>query len=142
MKIVLINAPVTRHSPHASLALPLGLSYLGSALLAAGNDVSATDFKKNLDQILDSGGDYFVPKPFEPEDLAVDLYFLAETDFKPQPHTLSQLRITRSLELERARRSPKEGQKTPEAVVGKKPTEEEAPTEISGEISVFFDSFW
>jgi len=98
--------------------------------------VSATDFKKNLDQILDSGGEYFVPKPFEPEDLAVDLYFLAEADFKPQPHTLSQLRIARSLELERARRSPKEGKKTPEAVAGEKPTEEEAPTEISGEISV------
>jgi radical SAM superfamily enzyme YgiQ (UPF0313 family) len=44
VKIVLINAPVTRQSPHARLSLPLGLSYIGSALLAAGHEVSAIDF--------------------------------------------------------------------------------------------------
>ena len=44
MKIVLINAPVKRPSPHARLAPPLGLAYIASALLKEGHDVRAIDF--------------------------------------------------------------------------------------------------
>jgi anaerobic magnesium-protoporphyrin IX monomethyl ester cyclase len=44
MKIVLINAPVKRPSPHARLSPPLGLAYIASALLKEGHDVRAIDF--------------------------------------------------------------------------------------------------
>ena len=44
MQAVLINAPVSRRSPHARLAPPLGLAYIGAALLQEGFEVSAIDF--------------------------------------------------------------------------------------------------
>jgi anaerobic magnesium-protoporphyrin IX monomethyl ester cyclase len=44
MRILLINAPVSRPSPHARLAPPLGLAYIASVLLADGHNVSAVDF--------------------------------------------------------------------------------------------------
>lgn len=44
MSIVLINAPVTRVSPHSKLALPLGLAYIGAVLLESGRKVIAKDF--------------------------------------------------------------------------------------------------
>jgi radical SAM superfamily enzyme YgiQ (UPF0313 family) len=58
MRILLINAPVSRPSPHARLAPPLGLAYIASALLADGHDVSAVDFNvsglnlRRLDSII------------------------------------------------------------------------------------------
>jgi radical SAM superfamily enzyme YgiQ (UPF0313 family) len=44
MRILLINAPVSKPSPHARLAPPLGLAYIASMLLAESHDVSAIDF--------------------------------------------------------------------------------------------------
>ncbi|MDI6872595.1 MAG: radical SAM protein [Bacillota bacterium] len=44
MKIVLINSPVRRRSPHSRLAPPLGLAYIASVLLMEGYEVSAVDF--------------------------------------------------------------------------------------------------
>lgn len=44
MKILLVNAPVTVTNEHARLALPLGLAYIGSALMNEGHRVSAIDF--------------------------------------------------------------------------------------------------
>lgn len=44
MGIVLINAPVTRVSPHSKLALPLGLAYIASVLLNEGRKVEVIDF--------------------------------------------------------------------------------------------------
>ena len=44
MQLVLINAPVKTHSPHASLSPPLGLAYVAAALMDAGHLVSAVDF--------------------------------------------------------------------------------------------------
>ena len=43
MRILLINAPVSKPSPHARLAPPLGLAYIASVLLEDGHDVSAVD---------------------------------------------------------------------------------------------------
>ena len=43
MKILLINAPVTVTNAHARLSLPLGLAYIGSALMHEGHIVSAVD---------------------------------------------------------------------------------------------------
>lgn len=43
MKILLVNAPVTVRNTHARLTPPLGLAYIGSALLAEGHQVSAID---------------------------------------------------------------------------------------------------
>jgi len=42
--IVLINAPVTKVSPHSKLAIPLGLAYIASALMQAGRRVKVIDF--------------------------------------------------------------------------------------------------
>jgi anaerobic magnesium-protoporphyrin IX monomethyl ester cyclase len=47
MEIVLINAPVTKISPHSKLALPLGLAYIASVLLQEGRRVRAIDFNVN-----------------------------------------------------------------------------------------------
>lgn len=44
MDVVLINAPVTRVSPHARHALPLGLAYIASVLQKEGRSVQAIDF--------------------------------------------------------------------------------------------------
>lgn len=44
MAIVLINAPVTKVSPHSKLAIPLGLAYIASVLLQEGRSVRAIDF--------------------------------------------------------------------------------------------------
>jgi radical SAM superfamily enzyme YgiQ (UPF0313 family) len=44
MRIALINAPVAKPSPHARLAPPLGLAYIGAVLLEEGHEVSAVDF--------------------------------------------------------------------------------------------------
>lgn len=43
MKIILINAPVGIMSDHARMTLPLGLAYIGAALLDAGHHVTAMD---------------------------------------------------------------------------------------------------
>lgn len=43
MKVLLINAPVTKTNIHSRLSVPLGLAYIGSALLAKGHAVSAID---------------------------------------------------------------------------------------------------
>lgn len=42
--IVLINAPVTKVSPHSKMSLPLGLAYIGAVLIEEGRDVRAIDF--------------------------------------------------------------------------------------------------
>lgn len=44
MDIVLINAPVTKVSPHSKLALPLGLAYIASFLQSKGRSVRVIDF--------------------------------------------------------------------------------------------------
>lgn len=44
MEIVLINAPVTKVSPHSKLAIPLGIAYIASVLLQEGREVGAIDF--------------------------------------------------------------------------------------------------
>lgn len=44
MDIVLINAPVTKVSPHSKLALPLGLAYIAAVLQGEGRSVQAIDF--------------------------------------------------------------------------------------------------
>ncbi|MHB8050549.1 MAG: B12-binding domain-containing radical SAM protein [Coriobacteriia bacterium] len=44
MRVALVNAPVKVHSPHARMSPPLGLAYLGAALLEAGHRVVAVDF--------------------------------------------------------------------------------------------------
>lgn len=44
MSIVLINAPVTKVSPHSKLTLPLGLAYIAAVLLEDGRDVKVRDF--------------------------------------------------------------------------------------------------
>lgn len=44
MKILLINAPVSVSNSHAHLSPPLGLAYIGAALMQAGHKVSAIDF--------------------------------------------------------------------------------------------------
>jgi len=46
MRIILINAPVKRPSPHSMLAPPLGLAYIASALIASGQLVRAYDFNR------------------------------------------------------------------------------------------------
>lgn len=43
MKILLVNAPVTVSNAHAHLSPPLGLAYIGSALMEAEHRVSAID---------------------------------------------------------------------------------------------------
>jgi anaerobic magnesium-protoporphyrin IX monomethyl ester cyclase len=66
MRVLLINAPVSRLSPHARLAPPLGLAYIASVLLADGHDVSAVDFNvsglnlRRLDSILAGEGPHMV----------------------------------------------------------------------------------
>jgi radical SAM superfamily enzyme YgiQ (UPF0313 family) len=42
--IILINAPVTKVSPHSKLAIPLGLAYIASVLIQAGRRVKVIDF--------------------------------------------------------------------------------------------------
>ncbi|MBE7560197.1 response regulator [bacterium] len=94
--------------------------------------VSAMDFEKALDQCLSVGADYFIAKPFAPNDLAADLYFLAAADFHPEYGTLTKLRITRSLAVEKQRKRSKgisvgvgEGivePPAPEAAPGRAPT--------------------
>lgn len=44
MDIILINAPVTKVSPHSKLALPLGLAYIASFLQSEGRSVKVIDF--------------------------------------------------------------------------------------------------
>lgn len=44
MDIVLVNAPVTKASPHSKLAIPLGLGYIASVLLKEGRQVEVKDF--------------------------------------------------------------------------------------------------
>lgn len=44
MEIVLVNAPVTKVSPHSKLAIPLGLAYIASVLLKEGRKVEVIDF--------------------------------------------------------------------------------------------------
>lgn len=39
--------------------------------------------------------DFFIPKPFNPRDLEIDLEILFETDFHPSPETLSRFRVIR-----------------------------------------------
>ena len=46
MRIILINSPVSRPSPHSVLVPPLGLAYIASALIAAGHLVRAYDFNR------------------------------------------------------------------------------------------------
>lgn len=46
-EIVLVNAPVTKVSPHSKLALPLGLAYIASVLLKEGRSVKVIDFNIN-----------------------------------------------------------------------------------------------
>lgn len=46
-EIVLVNAPVTKVSPHSKLALPLGLAYIASVLRNEGRSVKAIDFNIN-----------------------------------------------------------------------------------------------
>lgn len=70
--------------------------------------VSARDVSGGFDEEIDAGGDYFVSKPFEPNDLAADLYFLAEADFQPDIATLQKLRVAKPLALERVKREPEE----------------------------------
>lgn len=43
MKILLINSPVTRTSPHAKLAPPLGVAYLAGYARAHGHEVEVLD---------------------------------------------------------------------------------------------------
>jgi CheY-like chemotaxis protein len=66
--------------------------------------VSAKDVSTGYNEEVEAGGDYFVSKPFEPTDLAADLYFLAEADFKPDISTLQRLRVAKPLAVERAKR--------------------------------------
>jgi len=66
--------------------------------------VSAKDVSEGYEDEIAAGGDYFVAKPFQPNDLAADLYFLAEADFQPDMPTLRKLRVARPLALERAKR--------------------------------------
>lgn len=44
MSIILVNAPVTKVSPHSKLTLPLGLAYIAAVLLKEGREVIAKDF--------------------------------------------------------------------------------------------------
>jgi anaerobic magnesium-protoporphyrin IX monomethyl ester cyclase len=44
VKILLVNAPVSVFNSHAHLSPPLGLAYIGAALLQAGHQVTAVDF--------------------------------------------------------------------------------------------------
>jgi len=44
VKVILMNAPVAQMSEHARLTLPLGLAYIGGALLDAGHRVTGIDF--------------------------------------------------------------------------------------------------
>ncbi|MDI3281341.1 MAG: cobalamin-dependent protein [Bacillota bacterium] len=61
MHVALINAPVAKRSPHARLAPPLGLAYLGAVLLREGHEVSAIDFNvsglnwRRVDRLVESG---------------------------------------------------------------------------------------
>lgn len=59
--------------------------------------VSAKDVSMGFDEEIAAGGNFFVAKPFMPNDLAVDLYFLNELNFKPSRPDLSRLRVTRAL---------------------------------------------
>lgn len=59
--------------------------------------VSAKDVSKGFDEEIAAGGDFFVSKPFMPNDLAVDLYFLNEIEFKPKRPDLAKLRVTKAL---------------------------------------------
>lgn len=43
MRILLINAPVSRPSPHSMLSPPLGLEYIASTLATEGHDVDGVD---------------------------------------------------------------------------------------------------
>jgi CheY-like chemotaxis protein len=65
--------------------------------------VSAMKFSEVLQTMLEVKADYFVAKPFQPNDLATDLYFLAESNFKPDLPSLARLRIAKSLAFERAK---------------------------------------
>lgn len=44
MRILLINAPVSRMSPHARISPPLGLAYLASYVMERGHEVEILDF--------------------------------------------------------------------------------------------------
>lgn len=70
--------------------------------------VSAKDVSGGYDEEIEAGGDYFVSKPFEPNDLAADLYFLAEANFQPDVSTLQKLRVAKPLVLERMKREQEE----------------------------------
>lgn len=59
--------------------------------------VSAKDISKGFGEEIAAGGDFFVSKPFMPNDLAVDLYFLNEIDFKPKRPDVAKLRVTKAL---------------------------------------------
>lgn len=60
LDVLLLNAPVRRRSPHARLAPPLGLAYLGAVLRLEGFSVSAVDFNvsglnlQRLDRLLEN----------------------------------------------------------------------------------------
>ena len=69
--------------------------------------VSAMEFEQALEPSLKSGADFWVSKPFSPNDLAADLYFLAEANFHPDYPSLTKLRITRSLAMERQKKRAK-----------------------------------
>lgn len=60
--------------------------------------VSARESTGGFDREVEAGGNFFVPKPFQPNDLGVDLYFLNELDFQPSAQDLPRLRVARKLE--------------------------------------------
>lgn len=59
--------------------------------------VSAKDVSKGFDQEIAAGGNFFVSKPFMPDDLAVDLYYLNELNFNPTRPEVAKLRVAKPL---------------------------------------------
>ena len=97
--------------------------------------VSGIDVEGNMPRILDSGADYIVSKPFQPDDLAADLYFLLQANFKPDPATLSHLRVTRCLEAERLVREHKPPEKKERPPAAEETEPKTAHPELPDEVS-------
>jgi DNA-binding response OmpR family regulator len=64
--------------------------------------VSSRDERELVSEGRQAGGDFYVCKPVDPQDLGADLYFLFDRNFEMDPATLSRLRVCKQISTKKA----------------------------------------